>query len=96
MKIVRQILFREPDGGRKGLFNSGLSFICLLTWVYTGVILDSSHLFLFIGLAFGLSGIAESLPSSRRRSAGALRTLAVSILVVYLGLLTSAPELVFE
>jgi len=96
MEILSRIVFREPDGRRKGLVFSSLSVICLLAWVYTGVVLDSSHFFLFMGLALGFSGLAESLSPDRRRSAGVLRILAVGILVIFLGLLASAPELLLK
>lgn len=96
MEELPQMVFREPDGGRKGLIFLFLSFTCLLTWVYTGVVLDGSHFFLFIGIAWGFSGFAESLPSDRQRSAGILRILAVGIVVVFLGLLASVPGVLLE
>ena len=90
------MVFREPDGRRKGLVFSSFSFISLLAWVYTGVVLDVSHLFLFLGLAFGFSGFAESLSPERRRSAGVLRIVAVGLLVVSIILLLLIPELLFK
>lgn len=96
MGIFQRMVFRKPDGRRKGLIFLSLSSICLLVWVYTGIVLNSSHFFLFTGLALGFSGFAESLPQERRRSAGILRTVAVGILVMFLGLLASIPELLLE
>ncbi|RLM63318.1 hypothetical protein DVK07_16725 [Halorubrum sp. Atlit-26R] len=96
MGIFQQKLFRKPDGRRKGIIFLSLSSICLLTWVYTSIVLNSSHFFLFTGLALGFSGFAESLPLERRRSAGILRIFSVSILIMFLGLLASVPELLFE
>ncbi|WP_135851587.1 hypothetical protein [Halorussus salinus] len=96
MEVLQRTLFREPDGRRKGLLFSFLSSVCLLVWVYSGVVLDGFHLFLFSGIAFALSGFAESLPPDRRRSAGVLRTLAVGLLVVFLVLLASVPELILD
>ena len=93
MGILRQIVFREPDGRQKGFIFLLLSAICLITWVYTGVVLDTSHFFLFIGIALGFSGFAESLSPDRQRSAGVLRIAAVGTLLVYLSLLASVPEL---
>ena len=90
------MVFREPDGRRKGLVFLSFSFISLLVWVYTGIVLDVSHLFLFSGLAFGFSGFAESLSPDRRRSAGVLRIVAVGILIVFLIFLSSIPELLFK
>ena len=83
MEVLPRMLFREPDGRRKGFVFFLLSFICLLGWVYSGVVLDGFHFFLFVGIALALSGVAESLPPNRRRSAGRLRILAVGILVVF-------------
>ncbi len=96
MGIFQRIVFRKPDGRRKGFIFLSLSSICLLAWVYTSIVLNSSHFFLFTGLALGLSGFAESLPIERRRLAGILRIVAVGILVMFLGLLASVPELLFE
>lgn len=90
------MVFREPDGRRKGLVFLSFSFISLLAWVYTGVVLDVSHLFFFLGLAFGFSGFAESLSPERRRSAGVLRIVAVGILVVSIILPLLIPELLFK
>ena len=95
MEVLPRMLFREPDGRRKGLLFSFLSFICLLGWVYFGVVLDGPHFLLFLGIALGFSGFAESLPPDRRRSAGVLRILGVGILVVFLVLLASVPELIW-
>jgi len=96
MGVFRQVMLREPDGRRKGLIFASLSLVCLLLWVYIGVLLDGSHFLLFTGVAFGCSGCAESLPPNRRRPAGVLRVAAVGILVSFLATLASAPELVFE
>lgn len=95
MGTFRRMMLREPDGRKKGLMFASLSLLCLVIWGYLGVILDGSHSLLFMGVAFGCSGCAESLPPNRRRSAGALRVAAVGMLVIYLALLASAPELVF-
>jgi hypothetical protein len=93
MGILPRMVFREPDGRRKGLVFSSLSFMCLLVWVYTGIVLNGSNFFLFMGLALGFSGLAESLSPNQRRSAGVLRIVAVGILVIFLVLLAPVPEL---
>jgi hypothetical protein len=92
VEAVQQILFREPDGRRKGLLFSLFSFVCILGWVYFGVILDGPHVMLFLGIAFAFSGVAESLSPNRQRSAGVLRILGLGILVVLIVLLTVVPE----
>ena len=96
MRPLLGVLFREPDGPKKGVLFALLSLACLLTWVYIGVVLDGSHFLLFLGVAFGCSGCAESLPPNRRRSAGVLRVAAVGILVIFLALLAPGPELLLE
>ena len=95
MKALRRMLFREPDGRRKGLFFSLLSFVCILGWVYFSIVLNGPHNMLFLGIAFAFSGLAESLPLNRQRLAGVLRILGLGILVVFLVLLTLAPELIW-
>jgi hypothetical protein len=92
MEVVRRMLFREPDGRRKGFLFSLFSFVCILGWVYFGIVLDGPHFMLFLGIAFAFSGLAESLPPNRQRSAGLLRALALGVLVVFLALLTLVPE----
>ena len=93
MESLPQMVFREPDGRRKGLIMLFLSFICLLILVYTAVVLNASDFFIFFTIALGFSGVAESLPPDRRRLAGTLRMLAVGTFVVFLGVLASVPEL---
>lgn len=92
MEAVQRMLFREPDGRRKGLLFSLFSFICILGWVYFGIVLNGPHNMLFLGIAFAFSGLAESLPPNRQRSAGVLRILGLGILVVFLALLIVVPE----
>ena len=65
MAAVQQMVFREPDGRRKSLIFSLISFVCLLGWVYFGIVLNGPHDLLFLGIAFAFSGLAESLPSTR-------------------------------
>jgi hypothetical protein len=92
MEAVQRMVFREPDGRRKGLVFALFSFICILGWVYFGVVLNGPHNMLFLGIAFAFSGVAESLPPNRHRSAGVLRILALGILVAFLVLLILRPE----
>ena len=96
MAVLSPMLFREPDGRRKGLLFLFLSFICLLGWVYVGVVLDGSHILLFLSIAFALSGFAESLPPDRRRSAGVLRILGLGIVLLFLVLLALVPDLILN
>ncbi|WP_211311786.1 hypothetical protein [Halarchaeum salinum] len=95
MNTVRQILFREPDGRRKGLLFSLFSVVCLLGWAYFGIVLDGPHNMLFLGIAFAFTGVAESLPPTRQRSAGVLRIVGLGVIIVFLGLLILAPEVIW-
>ena len=96
VEVVQRILFREPDGRRKGLVFSFFSLICILGWVYFGIVLNGPHNMLFLGVAFAFSGLAEFLPPTRQRSAGVLRILSVSILVIFLVLLILMPEVIWD
>ena len=95
MTAIRRLLFREPDGRRKGLVFSFFSFVCLFGWAYFGIVLNGPHNMLFLGIAFAFSGIAEFLPPTRQRSAGVLRILSLAILAVFVVLLVLVPELIW-
>jgi hypothetical protein len=84
---LQRILFREPDGEWQGLFFALLSVVCILWWVYFGIVLTGSHGMLFLGVGFAFYGIAESLPPKQQRSAGALRMFGIGVLGVFLALL---------
>ncbi|PSP56818.1 hypothetical protein BRC72_10345 [Halobacteriales archaeon QH_7_66_36] len=92
MEALRRMLFREPDGRRKGLLFSLFSFICILGWVCFSIVLNGPHIVLFLGVSFAFSGLAESLPANRQRSAGVLRILGLGVLVVFVLLLILVPE----
>jgi len=89
------MLFREPDGRREGIFFALFSLICILGWVYFGIVLNGPHNMLFFGIAFAFSGLAEFLPPNRRRAAGTLRILGFGIVIVFLVLLILTPELIW-
>jgi hypothetical protein len=94
IEAVSQVVFREPDGQKQGLLFAGLSVGCVLLWVSVGVIFGGSNdwpspFLLFISLAWGFLGIAESLPPSRQRLVATLRIGAISIpvaMVIHLAL----------
>jgi hypothetical protein len=88
-----RVFFTEPGGRRTGLLFLFFSFVCLLAWVGFGIASDGPHVLLVMGIAFALSGLAESLPAGRQRVAGVLRIVAVGILVGFIVLGASAPEL---
>jgi len=95
VNAIQRLLFREPDGRRKGFVFSFFSFSCILGWIYFGIVLNGPHNMLFLGIAFAFSGVAELLPPNRQRSAGVLRILSLGILVGFVVLLILIPELVW-
>ena len=93
--IIDQTVFSEPSGRPLGLV-----YLCgalLLSGAYGFYVVvgdftpTSSVLFVSAGMA--LSGIAESLPKTRRRAAGFLRLTAISVLGSLLVIIAFAPEL---
>lgn len=96
MDAVRRYVFRKPDGRQKAFPFVLLSAFCLLAWGYFAIVHDGSHTLLFMSIGFGLAGLAESLPPSQRRSAGILRIVAVSTMVLLLCLLAASPELILR
>ena len=91
--MIDETVFGEPSRGL------GLVFLCgaLLLAGQQGyyVIVKGATPFyagLFVIAGMALSGIAESLPKSRRRAAGALRLTAVAVLVSLLVIGFVTPE----
>jgi len=93
---VREMLFSEPSGRGIGLVFLGCSLVELLAWAYFAVVLDASPgpTLLVLGVGFAISGVAESLPTDRRRLAGLLRVVAIGGLLGFLGLVVVSPEVV--
>jgi hypothetical protein len=92
---IEDVLFSEPSGRWSATVMFAGSLLFLSSYVYFGVLGDSStvhELFFAVGLA--LSGIAESLPAERRRTAGGFRIAAMLVFVTLLGLLAFAPEFI--
>lgn len=76
------------------MFSGSLLFVAL--YVYAGVLGDStsSSWLLVMAAGTGLSGVAESLPSDRRWTAGAFRVAATLVLLGLLATTVFAPEFV--
>ena len=92
---IRKFVFAEPSGWPKSVvqFSGALAFLGI--YVYFGLLGDSETIYeLVLGAGFALSGIAESLPNDRRRTAGLLRIAAVLLLTGLLAALVIAPELI--
>lgn len=93
--IIDQTLFSEPSGRLLGLV-----YLCgglLLSGVYGYYVVlrdfTPGSFLLFMSAGMVLSGIAESLPKARRRTAGILRLTAISVLVSLLVVIFLSPEL---
>ncbi|WP_096393762.1 hypothetical protein [Halorubrum trapanicum] len=94
---VSEVLFNEPQGRPVSLVQFGASVCYLCLFVYTWSVGEAEAvvpwvLFFIVGTA--LSGIAESLPKTRRQAAGLLRLTAVLVLACFLAILFLAPEYV--
>jgi hypothetical protein len=76
------------------MFSGALLFLGL--YVYSSVLGDASTSSWLVGMAVGtgLSGIAESLPNDRRRTAGILRTMAILVLIGLLATTVLVPEFI--
>jgi len=80
--MIDETVFGEPSRGLGLVFLCGALLMAGQQGYYVivkGVTPFYAGLFVIAGMS--LSGIAESLPKSRRRAAGALRLTAIAVLV---------------
>lgn len=94
---VSDVLFNEPQGRPSSLvqFGASFSFLCILAYTWSvGEARAVVPWVLFFMIGTALSGIAESLPKTRRQAAGLLRLTAVLILGCFLAIMFLAPEYV--
>jgi hypothetical protein len=92
--MIDETVFGEPSRGLGLVFLCGALLIAGQQAYY--VIVKGAtpyYAVLFIGAGMALSGIAESLPKSRRRASGALRLTAITVLVSILVIGFVTPEL---
>lgn len=92
---ISEFVFSEPSGRLNAavMFSGSIVFASL--YAYFGVLGDSTSISsIFLSIGFALSGIAESLPKDRRRTAGVFRVSAMLVLTSLLALVALAPELV--
>jgi UDP-N-acetylmuramyl pentapeptide phosphotransferase/UDP-N-acetylglucosamine-1-phosphate transferase len=91
---ISDVLFNEPQGRPGSLVQFGASLSFLSIFVYAWSVGDAGEvpwvLFFIVGTA--LSGIAESLPKTRRRAAGLLRLTAILVMVCFLAIMFLTPE----
>jgi len=78
---VVNVLFHEPQGQKMGLLAIAVGMSTLFFSYINFITGDTSFgvLRVFLGLGLILLGIAESLPSQRKRLIGAFRVLALLI-----------------
>ncbi|WP_339102464.1 hypothetical protein [Haloterrigena salinisoli] len=82
MELHLTELFSEPSGRDAARISVGSSLAFFSLYAYSELLYDSGGVaMLVIGVATGLSGIAELLPKNRRRAAIALRVTAIAMLV---------------
>jgi hypothetical protein len=92
---IRAIVFSEPSGRLHAFVMFAGSLVMLSIYIYYDILRsvpDVSSLVMAVG--FALSGLAESLPTKRRRMAGRLRVAAILLLTGLLGLTIVAPDVV--
>lgn len=94
---IARFLFREPSGRLAAAVEFAGALIFSSTYVYFGVLGESPSISaFFFAVGFALSGVAESRPADRRRTAGALRVAAILVLSGLIVVVVFAPELVGE
>lgn len=93
---IRDGLFSEPNGRPHALIQFGAAALFLAVYAYGAARGSASEWLLALVAANALSGTAESLPSDRRRAAGALRIAAVLVCVGLIAALLLAPDVLFE
>ncbi|WP_372479349.1 hypothetical protein ACAH01_12095 [Halomicrobium sp. HM KBTZ05] len=93
---IEAVVLNEPAGSPKTLvmFFGAVLFVGVYAY---GALRGSSNTFLLVMAAgFVLSGIAESLPTDRRRTAGVLRVTAILILLALVAVVLFAPDQVLS
>jgi len=92
---IKRLVFSEPSGRLSAAIQFSGSLLMTSIYVYYGLLRGASTSYaLVFAVGFALSGVAESLPSERRRAAGGLRIAASLLLIGLIGLLLFAPEVV--
>jgi|AntDeeMinimDraft_5_1070356.scaffolds.fasta_scaffold28421_2 hypothetical protein len=96
--IIDETVFSEPSGGLFALVQLCGTLLFSGYYGYSVVVRNAApgSFILFFAVGIGLSGIAESLPKSRRRTAGVLRLTAIFVLVGLLVTTFIAPAFVFS
>ena len=92
---IRNALFREPSGRPETLvmFSGAVVLSGLAGYAYVA---GGTRLVWTVAMAvgFALAGVAEALPTGRRRAAGGLRIAATVLMLSLIGVVAFAPEYV--
>jgi hypothetical protein len=92
---IKDVVFSEPSGRRQAAVMFASSLAMLSIYIYYGVLRDGSSISsLIMAVGFALSGVAEALPTERRRIAGGLRVTAILWLTGLLCLTVFVPEVI--
>jgi hypothetical protein len=92
---IRDVVFSEPSGRLHAFVMFAGSLVMLSIYIYYDILRGVPDLnSLVMAVGFALSGLAESLPTERRRMAGGLRVAAILLLTGLLGLTIVAPDVV--
>jgi hypothetical protein len=92
---IKDTVFSEPSGRSTAVVMFAGSLAMLSLFVYYDILRDGSSISsLIMAVGFALSGLAESLPTDRRRIAGGLRVTAILLLIGLLSLTIFAPQVI--
>ncbi|ELY69292.1 hypothetical protein [Natrinema versiforme] len=80
---IDEVLFSEPSGRRLALVHCSVSlaFLSMYTYAWSAGDAGSSGWLLFMVVGTALAGIAESLPETRLRAVGVLRSAGILVLL---------------
>jgi hypothetical protein len=80
--IVTEFLYNEPSGRPISLvhFGTAVAWLGLFAYARTGGPGPSAW-YLVVAVGTAMAGVAESLPTGRRRAAGVLRAMAILLLL---------------
>ncbi|ELZ81761.1 hypothetical protein C453_17134 [Haloferax elongans ATCC BAA-1513] len=94
--IITDVVFSEPSGRPNALIQFSGAVIHLGIYLYFSLPPNStsSSWILVLVAGFTLSGMAESLPKHRRKTAGVLRLTTMFLLVGFLAATFITPEFV--
>ena len=96
--IIDETVFSEPSGQPVGAIQLCAALMFLGAYGYAMFVENSTlgSWLLFMTAGSALSGIAESLPNTRRKAAGVLRLTGLFVLLCLLVAFLFAPEFVIQ